>query len=84
VIIYSLLIAERFKHANPDNILLYILDDNLKDGFEVVKQRKQELDALVMGRNEIAKWTKLNNKKVEVPKTQIRKSITIDPTTGKP
>jgi hypothetical protein len=82
VLIYSLLIAERFKHANPDNILLYIMDDNVKEGFEVIKQKKQELDALVMARNEIAKWTKLNNKKVEVPRTQVRKSVTIDPTTG--
>jgi hypothetical protein len=29
VILYSLLIAERFKNANPNNILLYIMDDDL-------------------------------------------------------
>jgi len=37
VIIYSLLISERFKHANPDNILLYIMDDQVKEGFDIVK-----------------------------------------------
>ena len=31
VLIYSLIIAERFKNANPDNILLFIMDDNIKD-----------------------------------------------------
>jgi hypothetical protein len=68
-----LLISERFKQPNLDNILLYILDDNVSEGFDIIAQRKNELDALVIGRNELAKWTKLNNKKVEVPKV-LRKS----------
>lgn len=53
---YSLLISERFKHSNSENILLYIMDDNVKDGFEYLKQNKLELESLIMGRNEIAKW----------------------------
>ena len=55
--IYSLLISERFTdQANPDNILLYILDDSVKSGFEVIKQVKSELDRLILARNELAKW----------------------------
>ena len=38
VMIYSLLISERFKNANPDNILLYIMEDPVRDGFEYLKQ----------------------------------------------
>lgn len=56
VIIYSLLIAERFKNANPSNILLYIRENPVKDGFEYIKQSKLELESLILGRNEIAKW----------------------------
>ena len=33
VILYSLLISERFMNSNPDNILLYIMDDDVKQGF---------------------------------------------------
>ena len=29
VIIYGLLLSERFINSNPDNILLYIMDDDL-------------------------------------------------------
>ena len=36
VILYSLLISERFKNANTDNFLLYIMDDNVKEGFELI------------------------------------------------
>jgi len=38
VMIYSLLISERFKNSNPDNILLYIMENPVKDGFEYLKQ----------------------------------------------
>ena len=34
VMIYSLLISERFKNANPDNILLNNMENPVKDGFE--------------------------------------------------
>ena len=37
VLIYSLLISERFLEANPDNILLYIMDNDLSQGFEYLK-----------------------------------------------
>lgn len=56
VLIYGLLIAERFKNANAENILLYIMKDNLKEGFQYLKAMKGELDNLVLGRNELAKW----------------------------
>jgi len=36
--LYGLLIAERFKQANPDNILLYIMnEDSSKQGFQYIK-----------------------------------------------
>jgi len=38
VMIYSLLISERFKNANADNILLYIMENPVRDGFEYLKQ----------------------------------------------
>ena len=31
VLLYSLIISERFLNANPDNILLFIMDDNIRD-----------------------------------------------------
>ena len=41
VILYSLLISERFKNANKDNILLYIMNETekggVKEGFEIIK-----------------------------------------------
>lgn len=64
--IYSLLISERFKNANTDNILLYIMENPVRDGFEYLKQSKLELDQLVLGRNEIAKWQQLNSRKIEL------------------
>ena len=36
VIIYSLLISERFVNANPENILLYIMDLPVENGFEYI------------------------------------------------
>lgn len=56
VMIYSLLISERFLNANPSNILLYIMDESVKSGFEYLRQKKEELDQLILGRNELAKW----------------------------
>lgn len=56
VLLYSLLISERFVNSNPENILLYIMKDPVKDGFEYLKQSKIELDSLIIGRNELAKW----------------------------
>jgi hypothetical protein len=41
------------------------MDDNLKTGFEYVKTLKCELDAIVIGRNDLAKWQKLNSKSYE-------------------
>ena len=37
VMIYSLLIAEHFINANPDNILLYIMEQPVTNGFEYLK-----------------------------------------------
>ena len=66
--IYSLLIAERFANANPDNILLYIMENPVQDGFEYLKQQKLELDSLILGRNELAKWHKLNSTLIDLPR----------------
>jgi len=66
--IYSLLISERFKNSNPDNILLYIMENPVKDGFEYLKQQKVELDSLILGRNELAKWQKLNSAHIDLPR----------------
>ena len=66
--IYSLLISERFKNANPDNILLYIMENPVQDGFEYLKQQKLELDSLILGRNELAKWQKLNSTHIDLPR----------------
>ena len=60
MLLYSLLIAERFKEANPENILLYIMTNPAGDGFENLRARKFELDNLILARNELAKWQKLN------------------------
>lgn len=73
--IYSLLISERFQNANPDNILLYIMENPVKDGFEYLKQQKLELDSLILGRNELAKWQKLNSTHNDLPR---RALYTID------
>ena len=52
VMIYSLLISERFLDANTSNILLYIMDEDLQhEGFKYIQQTKNELDYLIMGRN---------------------------------
>ena len=65
VLLYSLIISERFMNSNPDNILLFIMDENLKDpstqSFQYIKQTKNELDSIIIGRNELAKWYKRNN-----------------------
>lgn len=65
VLLYSLIISERFANANPDNILLYIMDNELKDpsqgSFQYIKQTKNELDSIILGRNELAKWYKRNS-----------------------
>jgi hypothetical protein len=31
VLLYSLLISERFLNANPENILIFIMDENIRD-----------------------------------------------------
>ena len=70
VLLYSLLISERFlKGANPENILLFIMDEDVKNtqSFQYIKQTRSELDSLVMGRNELAKWYKKNNTQVQLP-----------------
>lgn len=68
VMIYSLLISERFKNANSDNILLYIMENPVSEGFEYLKQQKLELDSLILGRNELAKWHKLNSTHIDLPR----------------
>jgi len=60
VLLYSLLMAERFKNSNDDNILLYIMDDNVKERFEIVKTKQMEINAIIICRNRLAKWFKLN------------------------
>lgn len=42
--LYSLLISERFKNANPENILLYIMDEKVEEGFEYIRRNRMELD----------------------------------------
>ena len=37
------------------------MDEPVENGFEYIKQRKSELDGLMLGRNELAKWIKLNS-----------------------
>ena len=54
--LYSLLMSQRFKNSNPDNILLYIMRDN---GFEYLHPHKLELDNLILARNQLAKWRKV-------------------------
>ena len=68
VILYSLLISERFLNSNPENILLYIMDDNIQEGFVYMKSNKLELESLVMGRNEQAKWVRRNQVNPFVPR----------------
>lgn len=36
------------------------MDENVQEGFDMIKQRWLELSALVIARNEIAKWSKRN------------------------
>ena len=55
--LYSLLLSQRFKTANPDNILLYLMRE---DGFEYLRPHTLELDNLILGRNQLAKYKKLN------------------------
>lgn len=66
VLIYSLLLTERFANSNPDNILLYLMDADVKQGFEYVQQNKEQLDRLILNRNELAKWQQLNLHKLEL------------------
>ncbi len=66
VLLYSLLISERFKNANPENILLYIMDEKVEEGFEYIKRSRMELDQIVMARNELAKWYKRNSSHPEL------------------
>ena len=68
VMIYSLLISERFKTPNESNILLYIMDEDLQqEGFKYIRQTKNELDYLIMCRNKIAKWQKRNQQTLKFP-----------------
>lgn len=80
VMIYSLLISERFKNSNPDNILLYIMENPVKDGFEYLKQQKVELDSLILGRNELAKWQKLNSAHIDLPRRALYTTDKNNPT----
>jgi hypothetical protein len=46
------------------------MDDDVKNtsAFQYIKQTRSELDSLVMGRNELARWYKKNNTQVPIPK----------------
>jgi hypothetical protein len=44
------------------------MDEDVKGGFQYLRQQKCELDALVIGRNELAKWYKLNSNSYEFNK----------------
>ena len=52
------------------------MDQDVKDtnSFQYIKQTRSELDSLVMGRNELAKWYKRNNTQVPLPKKQWKKT----------
>ena len=52
------------------------MDQDVKDtnSFQYIKQTRSELDSLVMGRNELAKWYKRNNTQVPLPKKQCKKT----------
>lgn len=43
------------------------MENPIKDGFEYLKQQKVELDSLILGRNELAKWQKLNSAHIDLP-----------------
>lgn len=67
MLIYSLLIGERYgQKANPDNLLVFIMDDKIDaQSFVEVKYDKDALDKLIMCRNELAKWEKQNKLVIE-------------------
>jgi hypothetical protein len=52
------------------------MDDDVKNSssFQYIKQTRSELDSLVMGRNELARWYKKNNAQVPIPKKFHHKS----------
>ena len=44
------------------------MENPVRDGFEYLKQQKLELDSLILGRNELAKWQKLNSTHIDLPR----------------
>ena len=56
VLLYSLLLTERFLHANQHNILLYIM----KPKTYLIKTVREELVILIQRRNELAKLQKVH------------------------
>ena len=63
--------SERFKNANTDNILLYILEgyDDHSKGTEIIQHNKLEIDGIIIGRNKLAKAIKNNQQVVKMPKS---------------
>lgn len=43
------------------------MDEEVKNGFDYIKTTKQELDSLIIGRNELAKWQKRNSFIPKIP-----------------
>ena len=66
VILYSLLLSERFLNSNPNNFLLFIMDEptQSQDYFQYIKQKRQELGALIRIRNGLAYYFKQNDSEV--------------------
>jgi hypothetical protein len=62
VLIYSILISERFMNANKDNFLVYIMKTEEDGWFKEIKQSTNALAQLIIKRNEIAKWHKKGEK----------------------
>ena len=68
VIIYGLMLAERFKtQASEENLLVYTKEDNILNSNVVVRNNKDTLDAIMLIRNRIAKWQKINNTPLKYP-----------------
>ena len=62
LLLYALLITERFQNANPQNILLYLNTYNKPKTYYISIVR-QELCLLIQRRNELAKLEKTENKR---------------------
>ena len=62
------MLAERFKtQASEENLLVYTKEDNILNSNVVVRNNKDTLDAIMLIRNRIAKWQKINNTPLKYP-----------------